>query len=249
MKYIIANWKMNPRSLKEAKTLFQGIEIALKELDLSDKKVVICSPYLYLFQILNSKFHILNLGAQNCFWEDKGAFTGEISPAQLKEIGADYVILGHSERRRELDENYEMVSKKILAAIRNDLTPILCFGSNSIDIEQEKKEIQEQIKKVFTNLSDLNNLSEKIIITYEPVWAISANENSAPADSLRASEMINFIKELILNYQIKAIAYVYGGSVNSENIASFVEQDNISGVLVGGASLSVNEFVNTVKNA
>lgn len=265
MKYIIANWKMNPSSLKKAKILFQKIEKGLQGLDLLDKKIVICSPYLYLFNLINFKLtdgkpstllynkkQILNFGAQNCFWEDNGAFTGEISPSQLKEIGVEYVILGHSERRRELGENYEIVSKKIKASLRNNLTPILCFGSNSMDINKEKQEIQEQIKTVFTNLSDLNDLSEKIIITYEPIWAISANKNSAPANAKRVQEIIYFIKNIIKSYNIQAKSYIYGGSVDSKNIKSFVNQDNnqnsISGVLVGGASLIFEEFIKIVKN-
>lgn len=260
MKYIIANWKMNPSSLKKAETLFQRIEKGLQGLDLLDKKIVICSPYLYLFKLLNFKLtqekpatllynkQILNFGAQNCFWEDNGAFTGEISPTQLKEIGVEYVILGHSERRRELGENYEMVSKKIKVSARNNLTPILCFGSNSRDIKKEKQEIQEQIKTVFTNLSDLNDLSEKIIITYEPIWAISANKNSVPANAKRAQEIIYFIKNIIKDYNIQAKSYIYGGSVDSKNIRSFVNQDSISGVLVGGASLISEEFLTIVEN-
>jgi len=248
MKYIIANWKMNPSSLKQAEAFFLDIESGLKNANLNYKEVIICPPYLYLFHILNFKFQILNFGAQNCFWEDKGAFTGEISPAQLKEIGANYVILGHSERRKELSENYEMVSKKIFAAIRNDLTPILCFGSNNIYIEQEKQEIKEQIKTVFTNLISLNNLSGKIIIAYEPVWAISGNKNSAPANAKRASEMIDFIKNILINYKIEAKSYIYGGSVDSKNARSFMNQYNISGVLVGGASLNTKEFLEIIKN-
>ena len=240
---------MNPNTLKKAEELFKDIENGLKNADLPDKKVIICPPYLYLFQILNSKFQILKFGAQNCFWEDKGAFTGEISPAQLKEIGVEYIILGHSERRRELGESYEMVSKKINASVRNNLTPILCFGSNSRDIKKEKQEIQEQIKTVFTNLSDLNNLSEKIIITYEPIWAISVNKNSVPATAERAKDIIYFIKNIIKSYNLQAKSYIYGGSVDSKNIASFIERDNISGVLVGGASLDAKEFTQTVKNA
>lgn len=243
---------MNPKSLKQAKELFLGIEKKLENIDLTDKKVIIACPFLYLKELSGYISNISSLCAQNCFWEDNGAFTGEISPAQLKEICVEYVILGHSERRREFGENYEMVSKKIKASVRNNLTPIVCFGSNSRDIKKEKQEIQEQIKTVFTNLSDLNDLSEKIIITYEPIWAISANKNSATANAKRVQEIVYFIKNIIKSYNIQAKSYIYGGSVDSKNIRSFVNNDNIqndiSGVLVGGASLIFEEFVTIVKN-
>jgi triosephosphate isomerase len=209
---IVANWKMNPLTFKEAKFLFDSVKKRIK--NIKGVQVVICPPFPF---ILNLKSKILNpkLGAQDCFWKEKGAFTGEVSPAMLKNLGAEYVIIGHSERRA-LGETNEMVNKKIMAALKNELEPILCIDKIS------------QIKK---------DLKEKIIIAYEPLFAIGTGK---PCSIEKAKKMRTSL--------IRFKTVLYGGSVNSENAKDYIEKAGFQGLLVGGASLNPKEFIKLVKN-
>jgi len=218
-KIIIANWKMNSPNLADWNDLKNpgGIEI------------IICPPFTQLSNLKTKKLKKIELGAQNCFWKNEGAYTGEISPKMLKDLGIKYVIIGHSERRQILGETDEMINKKILAALKNNLIPILCVGETS---EQRKKGLQkeivrEQLKK------DLEGVSNPLIVAYEPIWAIGTGNYCEPEE---ASMMIKFIK----NLQNKKV--IYGGSVNSKNIVSYIQYPEIDGALVGGASLKINEF-------
>ncbi len=226
-KLIIANWKMNPRSWKEAKRLFN----AFKKL-----KAVICPPFVYIskFKIQNSK---LQLGAQNCHWEQSGAYTGEISPLMLRDLGCKYVIVGHSERRKHFRETDEMINKKLKAALKAGLRPILCIGENKN--QDAKRVVNNQLKK------DLKGIAEKdlkkIIIAYEPIWAISTSggEYCSPE---RAKRIMDFIRADFKN------KVIYGGSVDSKTIKGYIDA-GFEGALVGGASLKAEEFIKIVKNA
>ena len=222
---IVANWKMNPQNLQGAKLLFDSVANGIK--NLKNVEIVICPPFLY---ILNLKSQILNLklGAQDCFWEEKGAFTGEVSPKMLKDLGrCDYVILGHSERRKYLKETDEMINKKIKAALKSDLTPILCIEN----ISQLKKGTKDLLRKE----------QKKLIIAYEPVFAIGTGKPCTPE---KAKEMKTAIKKIIN----KDISIIYGGSVNSQNAADYIKMAGFQGLLVGGASLNPAEFIKVVKN-
>jgi len=222
---IVANWKMNPQNLQGAKLLFDSVANGIK--NLKNVEIVICPPFLY---ILNLKSQILNLklGAQDCFWEEKGAFTGEVSPKMLKDLGwCDYVILGHSERRKYLKETDEMINKKIKAALKSDLTPILCIEN----ISQLKKRTKDLLRKE----------QKKLIIAYEPVFAIGTGKPCTPE---KAKEMKTAIKKII----DKDIPIIYGGSVNSQNAADYIKMAGFQGLLVGGASLDSEEFIKLAKN-
>jgi len=216
---------MNPQNLQGAKLLFDSVANGIK--NLKNVEIVICPPFLY---ILNLKSQILNLklGAQDCFWEEKGAFTGEVSPKMLKDLGrCDYVILGHSERRKYLKETDEMINKKIKAALKSDLTPILCIEN----ISQLKKRTKDLLRKE----------QKKLIIAYEPVFAIGTGKPCTPE---KAKEMKTAIKKII----DKDIPIIYGGSVNSQNATDYIKMAGFQGLLVGGASLDSEEFIKLAKN-
>ena len=218
---IIANWKCNPSTREQAEHLFGTIKRETK--NINGVKIVICPPFVWL-PSLNG----LSLGAQDCFWEKDGAYTGEVSPKMLKDLGwCDYVILGHSERRKYLKETDEMINKKIKAALKSDLTPILCIEN----ISQLKKRTKDLLRKE----------QKKLIIAYEPVFAIGTGKPCTPE---KAKEMKTAIKKII----DKDIPIIYGGSVNSQNATDYIKMAGFQGLLVGGASLNPAEFIKVVKN-
>ena len=244
-KIIIANWKMNPESAKEAEALFKRVWLngnkKQEGLDL-----VIAPPFIYLESLLAKAKSLklkIKFGAQNCFWEKIGAYTGEISPLMLKDLGAEYVIAGHSERRNYLRESDEMICKKVNFISENKLIPVLCVGETLQQRQKgiQKNVVQEQLRK---NLKDFKiHKGGSLIVAYEPVWAIGTGNYCKPEEAL---EMIKFIKEVLsLNLghsSDKDIKVLYGGSVNSENVAAYVKYPEIDGALVGGASIKAKEF-------
>ena len=232
-KIIIANWKMNLPILSEWKEIKgqDGVEI------------VICPPFTHIEELARLlKGKNIKLGAQNCFGENQGAYTGEISPLMLKNLGVEYVIVGHSERRNYLGETDEMIAKKIKAVIENKLTPILCIGET---LEQRKRGLTKEIIKnqVQKDLKEIKNLKLKIknlVVAYEPVWAIGTGNYCQPED---ASEIIIFIKTTLNSkFHIPNSKALYGGSVDSKNIAGYIKYPAIDGALVGGASIKIEEF-------
>jgi len=242
-KLIVANWKMNPSTEKEAKELFTKVQNGIK--DIKNVEVVICPPFVY---VLCFKFHVsgLALGAQNVFYKESGAFTGEISPSQLKDLKVEYVILGHSEARLYLNETDEIINKKIKVSLAENLKPILCIGEK--EGEDKEKVLELQIKEGLKEVSekDLNN----VVIAYEPVWAIGNGKNCSVKETLNSTL---FIKKIITDLYSKEIAneliILYGGSVNSENSAGYLKNGEVSGLLVGGASLKPEDFIKIVKSA
>lgn len=243
---IVANWKCNPTSLKEAKIIFHSIRSQLKREAniLKNVKVVICPPFVYLpcFQKLNlgPLTSTLFLGSQDCFWEEKGAFTGEISPSMLKNLGCQYVILGHSERRQLLNETDELINKKLKAVLRTKLKSILCIGETAIERKKGMtfKVLNEQLKKTLRNFSNLQSLPSNIIFAYEPVWAIGTGNSCQPKE---AKSVLLFLKKFLKKSKI-----LYGGSVNSKNAPDYIKI-GFDGLLVGGASLIPKEFVQIVR--
>jgi triosephosphate isomerase len=217
---IIANWKMNPQSLSEAKMLFNSIRRGVKSI--KNAEIVICPPFIYLTHLLNFKSYALNpkIGVQDCFWEEKGAYTGEVSCKISKGVGVEYVIIGHSERRKYFKETDEMISKKIEAALKAGLKLILCIDKIS------------QIPK---------DIKDNFIIAYEPISAIGTGK---PYSWEKAKEMKNKIQKILG----KKIKILYGGSVNSENANNYIKQAGFQGLLIGSASLNAKEFVKIVKN-
>lgn len=247
-KIIIAgNWKLNKTSL-EAIDLVNGLKRNLYQVN--DVDIVVCPT----FTALSSVSEVINesnieLGAQNVYWEESGAFTGEISAAMLTDVGAKYVIIGHSERRQYFGETNETVNKRIKAALSAGLTPIVCVG----EVLQEREDgktfdvIQDQVENSLAGFTPEE--LEKMVIAYEPVWAIGTGKTATPD---QAQEVHQFIRGLIEKMSTKDVAdnirLQYGGSVKPENIVELAKKPDIDGALVGGASLKVDAFTQIVQS-
>jgi len=244
-KFIIANWKCNPPTEKKAQQLFLSVKRGLKKK--KNMEVIICPPFCYL-SVINNNLSFLKLGAQNCFFEDKGAYTGEVSCEMLKSLKCKYVIIGHSERRKIFGETNEIINKKIKKALKSGLEPIFCIGETLEEKQQNNtfKILEKEIKKGLEKVS--KNEIEKIIIAYEPIWAIGSDN---PCDEDQAMTVALFIRKLIsrlYNKQIaKKIRILYGGSTNSQNAFNYLRNSEIQGLLVGGASLQAKEFIKMIK--
>jgi triosephosphate isomerase len=244
--FIAGNWKMH-KNIDEAIQLVSSLKEAEKEL--SDAAVVVIPPFTTLREVKKTlEGSSIKLGAQNLFWEEKGAFTGEISPLMLKDTGCEFVVLGHSERRQYFGETDVTVNKKIRAALAQGLVPIVCIGESL-----EEREKGETMNKVEIQLrGDLEGLGEKdlsqIIIAYEPIWAIGTGLTATPA---QAEEVHSFIRgKLEENYGNEigsCVIILYGGSVKPDNTYSLLKEKNINGALVGGASLKADSFIQIAK--
>lgn len=245
---IAANWKMN-------KTLSEANEFVLNVKDKihNSAKVdcVVCSPALFLPTLVKQAENSnLAIGAQTMHFEDSGAFTGEISPVSLKDIGVTYVIIGHSERRQLFGETDEDVNKKALAAFRHNLTPIVCVGETIDEREADKTKavVGRQVELALEGLSE--ERIKQAIIAYEPIWAIGTGKTSSAED---ANEVCSYIREIIANkYSVEVaneIRIQYGGSVNPANISELLAMEHIDGALVGGASLEADSFLQLVEAA
>lgn len=246
-KIIIGNWKMNPSTKKEATKLFS--EIGKSILKIKKTQVVVCSPFLYLEQLkkLSKK---VGLGAQNLFWEESGAFTGEISGDMLYEIGARYVILGHSERRAMGETNID-INKKIKSAIFTGLTPVLCIGEKERDENHDYLNfIKTQIEECFSGI--VKSSVSKVIIAYEPIWAIGKSA-TREATGEEAREISIFIRKVLSDkFGISVatdIKIIYGGSVNSKNALGFLVEGQADGFLVGRDSLNAKKFFDIINIA
>lgn len=246
---IIANWKMNLGS-KETETLTKDIINGLKKIKKIEKiEVVLCpsSTAMSTINNLTSKSPI-SLGAQNCFWEERGAYTGEISPAQLKELGSQYIIIGHSERRSHLKETDEMIHQKIKITLEVGLTPILCVGETFEERQRGVKDyvIINQVSKALEGLR--LKTDQQLIIAYEPVWVIGSGQAVKPEEAEYINRVI--LQRVIDFYPLPIvrnnIRLIYGGSVDHTNVAEFMKQETIDGILVGGASLKAAEFVEII---
>lgn len=232
-KVVVANLKMN-FTIEEMKT-YQN---ELNKLSFNKHHFVICPPFTYLNLFNNNNYYI---GAQNCHYLDKGSFTGEVSAPQLKSIGVDYVILGHSERRQFFAEDNIIINNKVKAALRNKLIPIICVGEN-LEERRSNKTIEIITKQVNEILKDIdkNNL-EDIIVAYEPIWAIGTG--IIPTNR-EIEEAITYIRQIIsINTTI-----LYGGSVNSNNINKLKLINNLDGFLIGGSSLNIKELTEILNN-
>ena len=245
---IAGNWKLN-------KSNFEAIDLVTllkRDLnDVNDVDIVVCPPFTALSDVKDvlTDSNIM-LGAQNLYWEDAGAFTGEISASMLKEVGAQFVIIGHSERRQYFAETNDSVNKRIKAALKWNLTPIVCVGENLHERENNRTfdVVRDHCEGAFDGFSEEE--IEKIIIAYEPVWAIGTGKTATPQ---QAQEVHRFIRELLMRMYNEELArdirIQYGGSVKPENITELMAQPDIDGALVGGASLSHESFVKIVKNS
>ncbi len=240
---IAGNWKMNT-TVSEAIELVNEMRPGLDEIDGVDK--VICPPFISLVAVKELiKRSSVKLGAQNLYFEEKGAYTGEISSLMLAEV-CEFVIIGHSERRQYFNESGEIVNKKIRAALKVGLKPILCIGERLEENEAGRtvEVVTEQLRSSLAGIDYLGSL----VIAYEPVWAIGTGK---AATGKQANETIGFVRRNIAKLYDKEIAQdlriLYGGSVTADNTAEFMHQSEIDGALVGGASLKANQFLSIVR--
>lgn len=244
---IVGNWKCNPATKKEAQEMFEAIKKGVENIE--GVEAVICAPFIYLGLLEPSLF--LGVGAQDCFWEEKGAYTGEISPKQILDLGCKYIILGHSERRKYQNETDEMINKKLKAALTTGLYPILCVGDKKRESKDDLKEIDYQLESDLAGSEGLD--LSKLAVTYEPVWAISTSKGGVAATPEIVEEGISYVRDILYKILGKVttekIRILYGGSADSTNINNFIYKSKAEGALVGGASLKPQEFINTVKNA
>jgi len=240
---IAGNWKMNTR-LEEAENLVRAMLAELNSIDSVEK--VLCPPFISLAAIKELiKGTSIMLGAQNMHFEDKGAYTGEISPLMLVDL-CDFVILGHSERRQYFAETDEIINKKVKKALESGVKPILCVGETLEDNEAGKTE-QKITRQVNAGLGGINPTSQ-LVIAYEPIWAIGTGRAATGKQANATISLIRSILANIWNKEIaKAVRILYGGSVISSNIAEFIAEADIDGALVGGASLKADEFVSIVR--
>jgi triosephosphate isomerase (TIM) len=239
---VAGNWKMNT-TIAEAGKLVNKIKGTL---NLSENiEVIVCPPYISLFTVKQSlKDSPIEIGAQNMYFEENGAFTGEISPVMLSDI-CNYVILGHSERRQYFGEVDEIVNRKIRTALKHRLKPIICVGEKLEEKNSGKTE-GILVKQIEQGLHDIQS-NPDIVVAYEPLWAIGTGKAANGEQSNATIEFIRGIIEKIWGKNIaQAIRILYGGSVKSSNTMEFISQPNIDGVLVGGASLNADEFLGIV---
>lgn len=240
---IAGNWKMH-------KTIAEALEFVneVKDRVNNDKvEAVICAPFTLLKDLKQAtKGTNIKIGAQNMHFEEKGAFTGEISPLMLKELDMDYVVIGHSERRQYFNETDETVNKKVLKALEVGIDPILCCGETLEERETDKTKdvVKTQIIAGLANVKaeDL----EKVVIAYEPIWAIGTGKTATSED---ANDVIAYIREVVANLYgelANEVRIQYGGSVKPSNVAEIMNQSDIDGALVGGASLEANDYVELV---
>jgi len=247
-KLIIGNWKMNPQSQKEAVILFKGIDEAIKSI--KNTEVVICAPFPFISTLKQLKKKKIALGAQNTYFEQKGAFTGEVSLYMLRDLGVTYVIVGHSERR-SMGETDEMINKKVIACLKAKLTPILCVGESTRTNDASYLNI---VKNQLTSCIEGVQKSQmkNIVIAYEPVWALSSTLDRHDATPHDFEEMKIYIKKVLSDMSSQTIAsgvrIMYGGSANKDNAESFLRA-GADGLLPGKASLDVKNFSKIVEIA
>jgi triosephosphate isomerase len=242
-KLLAGNWKENPPTEAAALALFKGVAAVPRP----RADVVICPPFVYVEEIAavyrrmrGAARKNLALGVQDVFWEEGGAFTSQIGPKMLRSLGVQYVIIGHSERRRYLKETDAMINKKVLRVLRDRLKVILCVGEplaiRKKGLAAAKVYIKNQLKKDLAGVKR----SDRMIIAYEPIWAIGSGRSDKPED---AAAMADFIKKTARTVSgINHVRVLYGGSVNGKNVRDYVQWKEIDGALVGGASLRVEEF-------
>ncbi|PIR18322.1 MAG: triose-phosphate isomerase [Deltaproteobacteria bacterium CG11_big_fil_rev_8_21_14_0_20_49_13] len=245
-KFIVAaNWKLN-NTVQESLMLVAGIIAHVKLAP--NVEVVLAPPFTSLYSVgVSLTDSELKLAGQNIYWEEKGAFTGEISGSLLKDIGCLYVLIGHSERRKYFGETNETVNKRIFAALRNELVPIMCIGETLQERESGKtyEILERQLKGGLMGLQQKD--LEKFSIAYEPVWAIGTGKNATGDQIEEAHHFIrNYVAKLYDAPTANNISILYGGSVKASNCKEIYKQPNVNGVLVGGASLDAKGFCDMI---
>ena len=240
MTLIVANWKAYITDSKKAVDLAGAVsKVKIKK----GNEVVICPPFVYL-PVLSS----VRLGAQDIFWEENGAYTGEITTAMLGKLGVKYAIVGHSERRNRLGETDEMFNKKLKHVLASGLTAILCVGERE---REDRKSVPAIVaEQARADLAGVpQQLIKKLVIEYEPIWAIGTGVADTPDDALSAALYIRKTVADIYGAKIaSSLRVLYGGSVNSQNAPSFINQNGLDGLLIGKSSTDKKEFLEILKN-
>ena len=238
---IAGNWKMF-KTRDEALNFIYKVNNAVPSQDVVDS--VVCAPFPVLRCLVKRQGEFLRIGAQNMHFEEQGAFTGEVAPNMLTSLGVEYVIIGHSERRAMFNETDESVNKKLHAAFNHGLTPILCVGEHLEEREGGKTEelLHMQVEKDLAGLTA--EQVEKLVIAYEPIWAIGTGRTATPE---MADETCGYIRSVVAEFYgaevAEKIRIQYGGSVKVNNIEALMSMPNIDGALIGGASLVAEDFV------
>ena len=245
-KLIVANWKLHPKTPREALQLFSATEQIAGQFRSVD--IVVCPPFVYIPALLGNASRVA-VGSQDVSSEQEGAFTGEVAASMVQSIGAKFAIVGHSERRNVFGESEDVIRKKVLLALQAGLHVILCVGEKQGDAEGEfigiiKKQLQSALTKI------PKKLSSRITIAYEPVWAIGSGKPDTPENT---REVVIYIKKLFYDMFGKKVSegfrVLYGGSVIPENAGVFLEEANVDGLLVGGSSLNMKRFEKIVSIA
>ncbi len=245
---IAGNWKMF-KTAGEAVALVQDLSRLVA--DVSEVEIAVCPPFTALKSVatvIELDKLSLKLGAQNVYWEEEGAFTGEVAPRMLQELGVDYVIIGHSERREHFGETNETVNKKVAAVIAHNMRPIMCVGESLRQREAEETNafVREQVVGGLANLSA--DQCANLVVAYEPIWAIGTGRSATPEMANDVCRHIRAVVGGLFGPDIcREMRILYGGSVKPENIAMYMQEPDIDGALVGGASLKADGFADIVK--
>lgn len=240
--FITANWKMN-KTIAETREFISSIAPAVK--DVTDVTIVIAPPFTALSTAAEQlKGTNVALASQNLFYEEKGAYTGEISPAMLVDAGCSYTIIGHSERRQYFDEDDALVNRKIKAARKAGLGVIVCIGE-SLDQREAGKTFEVLKREIGSDLDGVD--SENVVLAYEPIWAIGTGKTATPEQAQEAHAYIRDQLRALYGNKADGLCILYGGSVTPENIDSLMACNDVDGALVGGASLKADSFVRIVK--
>ncbi|MFY9402539.1 MAG: triose-phosphate isomerase [Candidatus Omnitrophota bacterium] len=247
---IAGNWKMY-KTIKEAIELTNGLKRELFKINSDALDIVLCPPFTALSdvaEVINETG--IKLGGQDLYWADEGAFTGEVSGKMLKDVGCSYVIIGHSERRQFFGETNESVNKKIKSALSNGLTPIVCVGEMLAEREAGKTFdiLKNHVEGALSGLLEEDVL--KIVIAYEPVWAIGTGKTATPQQAQEVHKYIRQLLHKLYNQEVASeVRIQYGGSVKPDNIVELMKEPDVDGALVGGASLKVDTFSEIVIKA
>lgn len=242
--FIAGNWKMF-KTGREVVTFAEDFKKLYQD---TDVKTAVCAPYIYL-GLLKNLFSgtKIKVGAQNAFYEDEGAFTGEVSVKMLEDLGVDYCIIGHSERRQYFGETDEIVNKKLKRLLAGPITPILCVGENLQQREKEEQYLVVRDQLIWALSGITPQQAAKIVIAYEPVWAIGTGKTATPQQAEDMCEFIRNAVEALYGEDVAdQVVIQYGGSVKPANATDIMDMPNIDGALVGGASLNASDFMEII---
>lgn len=242
-KLVVGNWKMNPTSLEEAKSIADTVKRSTK--NVKKTQVVLCPPFVYLSLLSNIKSKVLFLGAQDAHPETLGSYTGEVSFAELNQFGVSFVIVGHSERRK-MGESEELINKKVKSVVNSGMTVIVCVGESLRDHHGDYFSfIKHQITSA---LKDVSKKSlDRVVLAYEPIWAIGAKQSMSPEDLLETSIFIKKVLKDMYGAMSEGVRILYGGSVDRANCDRLVRDGNVSGLLIGRESLRAKDFIEIIK--